>query len=340
MTTTTLTQTSYGILCVTALALVSYFVVKTPLLASAGISSLVVAIVLGIVLGNTWSYPMTWSIGIQFAAKRLLRLAIVLYGFRVSFQQMASIGVEAFIFDIIVVFSTLLIGYSVGRKYLKLDPHLSLLVSAGAAICGAAAVLAVEDVIKSESHQSAIAIGTVVLFGTVSMLLYPLLQQMGLFGFTAHQFGLFAGASIHEVAQALIAGTNIDNETGQIAVIVKMVRVLLLIPVLILLGLFNFSPVKHNRFTHHHAKKSRLTVPWFAIGFIGIIGLHSLQLLPNTIVDAINQVDLILLTMAMGAIGMETKLNKIKKVGLGPLYLAAILYAWLMGSVFVMVKLG
>jgi uncharacterized integral membrane protein (TIGR00698 family) len=334
-TQSTLTQKSYGLLFVAALATVSYVVVQTPLLASTGISSLVAAILLGMILGNSWQHPTTWSPGIQFAAKRILRMAIILYGFRVSFQQIAAVGFEALLFDTLVVCSTLVGGYWVGRKCLKLDRDIALLISAGAAICGAAAVLAVEDILKSESYKAAVAIGTVVLFGTISMLLYPLLQHAGLFGFSDNQFGMFAGASVHEVAQALVAGTNVSNEAGQIAVVVKMMRVLLLVPVLIILGFLNNDSTSN----HHHTKKSRLVIPWFAIGFIIVIGFNSLQLLPSFIVNTINQVDILLLTMAMGAIGIETKFSKIKQVGLGPLYLAMILFAWLMSSVFVMIKL-
>ena len=324
----------YGLLFVAILAFVSYGIVQLPWMAATGISSLVIAIILGIIFGNSWHHPDSWSPGIQFAAKRLLRLAIILYGFRVSFQQIASVGIEALIIDLLVVSFTILIGFFIGLKLLKLDRDLSMLISAGAAICGAAAVLAVEDILKSDPYKATIAIGTVVLFGTLSMFLYPLFQHIGLFGFSEHQFGVFAGASVHEVAQALVAGSNVSGDAGKIAVIVKMMRVLLLVPVLILLSIF------FNRATaSNQNKKSKIIIPWFAVGFVLVIGFNSLHLLPQAFVDIINQFDIILLTMAMGAIGVETKLSKIKKVGLKPLYLALILLGWLLGSVFLMVKL-
>lgn len=324
----------YGLLCVTLLALVSNILIQLPWLASSGISSLVMAIVLGIIVGNSWHHPASWSPGIQFAAKRLLRLAIILYGFRVNFQQIAFVGTDAFLIDIFVVTFTLLVGYGVGRKILKLDHDLSLLISAGAAICGAAAVLAVEDILKSEPYKAAIAIGTVVLFGTTSMFLFPALQHAGLFGFTNSQFGLFSGASIHEVAQVIVAGTNVSSESGKIAVIVKMIRVLLLVPVLFLISMLN------NRISKKaHSHKPKLVIPWFAVGFVLVIAFNSLQLVPEYLVNRINQIDTILLTMAMGAIGIETKLNKLTKVGIKPLYLATLLFIWLFGSVFLLVKL-
>lgn len=331
--TTTKHNLFYGIAFTATLALVSYGIVNLPFMTHTGISSLVIAILLGITIGNIWHHPTSWAPGIQFSAKRILRLAIILYGFRVSFQQIASVGVEALVIDVIVVSLTLFFGYHIGRKIFKLDRELSLLISAGAAICGAAAVLAVEDILKSEPFKTAVAVATVVLFGTLSMFLYPVMQKAGIFGFTQDQFGVFAGASVHEVAQAVVAGSNVSSEAGKIAVIVKMIRVLLLVPVLIILSALN------NRFHGKTDGKNKVVIPWFAIGFVCVIGFNSLHLLPTNVVNIINEIDTILLTMAMGAIGVETKFSKIKKVGIKPLYLAAILMAWLMGSVFLMVRI-
>lgn len=323
----------YGLLFIAALAIVSYLIVNLPVMAETGISSLVIAIILGMVIGNIWHHPDSLTPGIQFSTKHILRTAIIFYGFRVTFQQIASVGLQALIIDMLVVALTIILGFFVGSKILKLDRDMSLLISAGAAICGAAAVLAVEDILKSEPYKTAVAVGTVVLFGTTSMFLYPLLHHAALFGFTDNQFGVFAGASVHEVAQALVAGANVSGEIGKVAVIVKMIRVLLLVPALILISIFN------NKFSEKsHEKKPRVMIPWFAVGFILVIGFNSLNLLPTAFVNVINQFDIILLTMAMGAIGVETKLSKIKKVGIKPLYLAVILFCWLMGSVFLMVR--
>ena len=331
-------HTLNGILFVALFALSSLYLAQMPWMTKAGVSSLILAIVMGIIYSNTLRHklPNEWTPGIHFAGKSLLRLAIILYGFRVSFQQIASVGVEGVLLDIFVVVSTLLLGYWVGVKCFKLDRHLVLLISAGSAICGAAAVLAVESVLKSEAYKATIAVGTVVLFGTLAMFLYPLLQHMGIFGFSDAQYGIFAGASVHEVAQALVAGTNVSNEAGNLAVIVKMTRVLLLVPVLLFLS---FNETRVFVTTEHHRKKMPLTIPWFAIIFSVVIGFNSLQLLPASCVIFINQFDIFLLTMAMAAIGIETNINKINKVGLKPLYLAIVLFIWLTGLVYGLVKL-
>lgn len=322
-----------GVLAIALLAAISYALASIPVISALGISSLVLAIVLGIVVGNSWHHPASWTPGIQFSAKRLLRLAIILYGFRVSFQQIASVGIDALLIDIIIVAATLFVGYIIGRKLLKLDRDMALLISMGSAICGAAAVLAAEDILKSEPYKTAVAVGTVVLFGTTSMFLYPFLQHSGWLHLTTFQYGIFTGSSIHEVAQAVVAGNSVSSDAGAIAVIVKMIRVLLLVPVLLLLALFISRATQGE-----HKKKVKITVPWFAIGFLIVIGFNSLHLLSATWINIINQTDTVLLTMAMGAIGVETKLSKLKKVGLKPLYLSIFLFVWLITSALVMVQ--
>jgi uncharacterized integral membrane protein (TIGR00698 family) len=323
-----------GLLFVALFAIASLYISEMPWMAHTGISPLVIAIVIGILYSNTLHHrlPQEWIPGIQFAAKRILRLAIVLYGFRITFQQIAAVGVEGLALDSFVVASTLFLGTWLGMKLFKLDRHLALLISAGAAICGAAAVLAAEGILKSTPYKATVAVGTVVLFGTIAMFLYPLLQQAGILGFNENQFGLFVGGSIHEVAQAVVAGNNISTQAGNVAVIVKMTRVMLLVPVLLFLSYFE------NRVCAQTAEKNKIVIPWFALAFIAVIAFNSLHLLPLAFVNIINQFDIFLLAMAMTAIGMETSLNKVKKVGLQPLYLAVLLFVWLVGSVWLLVK--
>jgi len=194
--------------------------------------------------------------------------------------------------------------------------------------------LAVEDILKSEPYKATVAIGTVVLFGTLSMFLYPILQQHGVLGLTDNQYGLFIGASVHEVAQVVVAGNNISAQAGDVAVIVKMTRVLLLVPVLIGLAFFAGRFLKKEK----GKIKDQIKIPWFAVGFLAMIGFNSLHLLPVSIVNWINQIDIFLLTMAMAAIGIETNLGKIKKVGLKPIYLSVVLMGWLMGGVYLFVR--
>lgn len=322
-----------GLIFVFALAWLSQLVITIPVFTHTGLSSLIVAILLGMFIGNTWTVPAAWVHGVQFSAKRILRLAIILYGFRISFTELINVGGNAFLIAFLMVAIILSLGYFIGKKIIKLDGELSLLISIGAAICGAAAVLAVEDILKSQAHKTSVAIATVVIFGTLSMFIYPFLQHHGWLLLSANQYGIFAGASIHEVAQVVVAGSNIDDTTGQIAVVVKMMRVILLVPALILLAFLN---KKYN--VSEHEKKIKIVIPWFALGFLLVIGLHSFLITNTDFVASINQLDTFLLTMAMGAIGLETKWVKIKHVGMKPFYLASALFVCLFVSALTLVR--
>ena len=316
----------YGLSLVAAIAALAVFISLIPFIKSFAISPLVIGILLGIIIANSIRQfiPSSFLPGIVFSTKTLLRIAIVFYGFQITFQQIASVGLEGLSLSIIMLSSTMILGVLLGIKILKIDKHTAILIASGSAVCGAAAVLATEDVLKSEPHKTAIAVGTVVLFGTVSMFLYPIMYKSGLLSMDSSQFGLYVGGSIHEVAQVVAAGGAIDVVSTDTAIIVKMTRVLLIAPLLLVLGLF--LSTLHR--TENH-KKTKLVIPWFAVLFIVVAGFNSLQLLPRTLVSSINVIDTFLLTMAMTALGLETHLSKFKQSGLKPLLLAFVLFLWL-----------
>jgi uncharacterized integral membrane protein (TIGR00698 family) len=327
-----------GIILVVIVAGIATLIAQIPAVKSLAISPLVIGIALGIVIANTVrsKIPQSWLTGVLFSAKTLLRIAIVFYGFRITFQQIAEIGLEGLLVSIIMLTSTMIIGTLVGIKLLKLDRDTSILVASGSAVCGAAAVLATEDVLKSEVYKTAIAVGTVVLFGTISMFLYPILFKTGILNMQATQYGLYVGGSVHEVAQVVAAGGAIDAAASDTAVIVKMTRVMLIAPMLLILGWILAKTQNHSSDT-----KSKIVIPWFAVLFIAVAGFHSLHLLPQNIVSSINHADTFLLTMAMSALGIETHLSKFKQAGLKPVLLALIIFAWLLfGGYFVVLSLS
>ena len=324
---------SLGVLLVTLIAAIASFIAQIPAVKSLAISPLVVGILLGIIFANSIRNKISsaWLPGILFSAKTLLRIAIVFYGFRITFQQIASVGIQGLSLSVIMLTSTMLIGIVVGVKFFKLDKHTAILIASGSAVCGAAAVLATEDVLKSEPHKTAIAVGTVVLFGTISMFLFPVMFKSGILNMDYTQYGLYVGSSIHEVAQVVAAGGAIDTVSSDTAVIVKMTRVMLIAPMLLVLGLFL---VKLKSDGSH--KKTKLVVPWFAVLFILVTGFNSLDLLPIQMVSTINVVDTFLLTMAMTALGMETHLAKFKQSGIKPVLLALVLFLWLVVGGYLM----
>jgi len=313
-----------------------------------GLSPLVIGIVMGIFYANTLHnhIPDAWDTGITFSAKKILRFAIVIYGFRITFQQIMDVGMEGFLVSLIMLTSTLIFGSWLGHKIFKMEKDTSILTASGASVCGAAAVLATEPVLKAEGHKTAIAVSMVVLFGTVSMFLYPVLYSAiiqpaeGFLHMTPSQFGIYVGGTIHEVAQVVAVPFSIPNapiEMANNAVIVKMTRVIMIAPMLIILGIYlSYSARKEGGGDSPGVK---LVIPWFAVYFIGVAGFNSLGLIPENIVNIINEIDTFLLTMAMTALGMGTRFAKFKGLGLAPLYTALGMFIWLVIGGFIVTKM-
>lgn len=298
------------------------------------LSPLVVGIIIGMVYANTLrpALPENWNPGIAFCSKRILRIGIVLYGFRLSFQDVAAVGLPAVAVDAIVVAGTIGLGLAVGRL-LKMDRETALLTSCGSAICGAAAVMGVDGAIRPQSYKTAVAVSTVVIFGTIAMFLYPVIFRSGILDLDASQMGMMSGATIHEVAHVVGAGNAIGPEASNTAIIVKMIRVMMLVPVLLVIAFMSAG-----RAAGADGKKGKITVPWFAVLFLVVIGFNSLNLLPEWLVAFINEADTFLLTMAMTALGMDTSFDKFKKAGLKPFLLAFVLFVWLMAAGYLLVK--
>ncbi len=331
-----------GILFVALMAVAVVQLSDLPLIHRLGFSPLVVGIVCGMLYGNflRGTMPVEWNAGITFTAKRLLRLAVAFYGLNISVQQIVAVGLPGLAVSVAIVLGTLLIGAFVGQRLLGLDRDTALLTASGSAICGAAAVLAFESALRSEPHKSAVAVATVVLFGTLSMFLYPVFYHAGWLHFAdSHALGIYIGGTIHEVAQVVGAASNIDPATTEVATIVKMTRVVLMVPVLLVLGLWLAS---RTRAAGQDGKQgaAKLPIPWFAVGFLVLGLVNSLGVLPEWLVTAVRRLDVFALAMAMTAMGIETRFAQIRKAGPRVLVLGAILYVWLILGGYAIVQLA
>jgi uncharacterized integral membrane protein (TIGR00698 family) len=337
-----------GILFVAIFAAAATYIAGLGPVKALGLSPLVIGIVMGIFYANTLhnQTPPEWQTGITFSAKKILRFAIVLYGFRITFQQIADVGMDGFLVSLIMLTTTLILGSWVGTKIFGMEKDTSILTASGAAVCGAAAVLATEPVLKAEEYKTAVAVSMVVLFGTISMFLYPVLyttiieQATGFLHMTAREFGIYVGGTIHEVAQVVAVPASVPGaptEMADAAVIVKMTRVIMIAPMLIVLGLYLAWSAKKEG--GEAGGKTKLVIPWFAVYFIMVAGFNSFHLLPLALVDVINEVDTFLLTMAMTALGMGTIFSKFKGLGLAPIYTAAVMFGWLVIGGFVITKM-
>ena len=297
-----------------------------PAIAGAGFSALTLAILFGMVVGNT-VYPKIWQPcdgGVIFAKQHLLRLGIILYGFRLTFAQIADVGVSGILIDVLTLSSTFFIACFLGQKVFGLDKHTSWLIGAGSSICGAAAVLASEPVVKAEASKVTVAVATVVIFGTIAIFLYPAMYPLLAHWFTPETYGIYMGSTMHEVAQVVAAGHAVSPDAENAAVIAKMLRVMMLAPFLLFLAarVKQLTPAVNG-------EKSKITIPWFAIMFILLAVFNSFHLLPKAVVEMLVTLDTVLLAMAMAALGVTTHVSALKKAGAKPLLMALMLFVWL-----------
>ncbi len=343
-------NTLHGILLIALFSCAAFYIAEIPFVRSLSFSPLIVGIILGMLYANSLRnrLPETWVPGIKFCTKQVLRAGIVLYGFRLTLNQVAAVGLPAVVIDVIIITGTIFLGLWLGRL-LKLDRDTSLMTATGSAICGAAAVLGAEPVVKCESHKTAIAVSTVVIFGTISMFLYPILYRAGLLDALGDTgAAIYTGSTLHEVAHVAGAGNAMDPTDSLgiagTATITKMIRVMMLAPVLVVMS---FALAGRGKGANgEKAGKSKITIPWFAFGFIAVICLNSLlQYLcgVETVKEiplngAIEYVDTFLLTMAMTALGTDTSVEKFRQAGAKPFVLALLLYVWLVVGGYLLVK--
>lgn len=292
-------------------------------------SPLIWAIVVGALLANTVRIPAVLAPGITFSSKNLLRLAVGLLGLRLGLAQVASVGVKGLVVVLVAVASTFAVTIWLSRRF-GLSRTLGTIIAAGTSICGAAAVVAVAGVIDPKEEETAVGVGTVTALGTVAMLSYPLIGR--LFGMSADAFGLWAGASIHEVAQVVAAAFAFDPANAvETATVVKLGRVLTLAPIAVMLSL-----AFRNRREGGAAKVS--PVPWFVALFIAMVVVRSVGVLPEHLVKSLVTADTMLLTVAMAGLGLDLRWAKVRAAGVRPLYVAAIASLFMAVSTLALVR--
>ncbi|MEG0922546.1 MAG: YeiH family protein [Comamonas sp.] len=328
-----------GLLLCGAIAWIASELAALPWFRNHGLSGLTIAIVIGMLIGNTvYSWVQTpASAGVGLTKQKLLRLGIILYGLRLTFQDIGGLGISGVAIDAIVLASTFVMAQWLGQRWLGLDPRTAILVGAGSSICGAAAVLATAPVAKARPDDVAVAIATVVVFGTIGTFLYPAFYQWNLdaqwINLPESVYGIWVGSTVHEVAQVVAAGEAISKNAADMAVVAKMGRVMMLAPFLIILSAWlakrEGDAVQTDANSNQQSLWSRVSIPWFALGFIAVAGIHSLGVIPPAALAAGVQLDNVLLTMAMAALGLTTHVRAVKAAGVKPLLLAMILFVWL-----------
>lgn len=326
-----LVATLPGVLLTAAIAALSFGLRELPHVAI--LSPMILSIVLGMVLHNVVGTPAGAQAGVKFSLRQVLRFAIILLGLQLSAAQVAEVGARG----VTVIAATLVATFAftiwLGRA-IGVDRKLAELIAAGTSICGASAVIATNTVTRAPDEDVAYAVACVTVFGSVAMLAYPLLP--GLLHLDAHAFGLWAGASIHEIAQVVAAAFQDGPRSGEFGTIAKLSRVMMLAPVVITLGLI---ARQRSRQSGTRAGSASVPLPWFVLGFIALVGLNSSVVIPAEARAVVVAITTFLLSMALAAMGLETDIRKLRAKGLRPLLLGVAAFIFIASFSLVLVKL-
>ena len=287
----------------------------------AALSPLIVAIVLGMAIRNVAGPIAIAKPGITFSLRRVLRFAIVLLGMQLTIWQVMEIGPTGFAIIVATLVSSFVFIKATGRA-LGVDRKLAELIAAGTSICGASAVIATNTVTRAHEEDVAYAIACVTVFGSIAMLLLPVLAPM--LDLAPNLYGLWAGATIHEVAQVVAAAFQGGEVAGQFGTVAKLSRVMLLAPLILALG---FMQMRRARSEPQGG--AGVPVPWFVFGFIAMMLVNSVVSVPADIHSGIVTATSFLLAAALAAMGLETDIGKLRAKGIRPLALGAI------GTVFI-----
>ncbi|HEY5946091.1 MAG TPA: putative sulfate exporter family transporter [Kofleriaceae bacterium] len=333
----------YGLLLSLVIAIVSYqlytaplppFSIGTP--ARHPIDAMLIAIVIGMLIRNSIGVSARFAAGIRYAVVSIMPLGIVLMGARLNFFDVVRTSVTALIISVICVCVALTLTIWLCRR-VGVGQKLGILIGVGTAICGGTAIAVAAPVIEADDGDTAFGIATVTLFGMVAVFVLPLLGQ--LFGMTQLEFGVWAGTSVHATPQVVATGFAYGPQAGDVATIVKLVRVLLLAPVVIGLGIW-YARQKRQQQIAHVTKIGNFTTlfPPFILGFVLLALANTLHLLPDftlhlqdsvlwdhqdlrvVLAKLVTWVSTFLLTVSMAGVGLGVDVRGLAKVGLGALY--------------------
>jgi uncharacterized integral membrane protein (TIGR00698 family) len=278
---------------------------ETRIFAHAVVEALVLAILIGMIVRLAWEPGERWQPGIRFSGKQLLEAAIVLLGASVDLPLLLRAGAPLVIAILAVVVTGLTCGYGIGRM-LGLNPRLSTLIACGNAICGNSAIAAVAPVIGAEKEDVASSIAFTAVLGVVVVLTLPLLIPV--LGLSHYEYGVLAGMTVYAVPQVLAATFPVSALSGEVATLVKLVRVLLLGPVVV------FFAVRHRKIGEERISPGSF-IPWFIVGFLVLAAARSLGIIPAEVAAPVREVSRWMTVAAMAALGLGVDVRILGRVG-------------------------
>lgn len=302
---------AFGIGLTLVIALVAKYLASFPFLSIMG--QLVIAIIIGIVWRASVGVSDTTSYGTDFSCKKLLRFGIILLGMRLNLMDIVDAGPRVFLMAVIVIVFAISVVYGLARLF-KVDKRLSILTACGTAICGAAAVVAIAPQIKAKDEETAIGAAIVAILGTIFTLLYTFLYPY--LGLSDLGYGLFSGATLHEIAHVIAAADAGGDAAVDMAVIVKLTRVALLVPVAILIGFWTNQAERKKQVGEAKASWKSIPIPWFILGFLLVSGANSFGIVSVPVASGIVTIAYMLIAMAMAGLGLNVDLAAFKRLGM------------------------
>lgn len=274
------------------------------------------AIMIAVLYRNIFGYPETIRAGIAFSSKRLLRIAIILYGLKLNIAIILHDGIGLLFKDAIVIMGTILLMMGIAKLF-KANKYISLLLGVGTGVCGAAAIAAIAPIIKAKDEDTAISVGIIALIGTVFAVVYTVIRPC--LPFDAVQYGIWSGMSLHEVAHVALATNPAGEEAIAFGLLTKLGRVFLLVPLC-----FIFIILMKNKSAGQENESTKIEFPWFLVGFIlcSIIGSYLFGhfiMVPAYVMEGISIVTTWLLTAAMVGLGLNVRFNDLRTKSIRPL---------------------
>lgn len=311
-----------GIALSAALATAAFLLADTPFVKDTlHVSALLLVILLGMALRSVFAMPAWAAPGVRVAQRPILRWAVAGLGFRLSLGEIVRIGGPALGVVVVSTLVALVFGVWVGKR-LGLESRFATLLSVGGGICGASAVVAADSVVQAEKKDSALALGIITLLGTVGIVIYPLIGRAA--GMSDFLYGVWDGASLHEMAQVVAAGAGFSKEATGIATVVKLVRITLLAPVVFYLAWQVRAAAKKQAaggaVGTATAKSTQVSLlPWFLVLFVVFAALNSTGWIPADTVKLLQRADTWLLCVGMAGVGLQTSFADLGKAGMAPI---------------------
>lgn len=320
----------YGVAFCTALSAIAIVSADIPWVKNnLHVGALLIVIVLGMLWRSVLPVANVLQPGIKFAQRPILRAAVAGLGFKLSLVEISKIGLSAFAVVVVGTGVSLFVGYWIARR-LGIGEKLAALLSVGTSVCGASAIVAADSVLEAERAEPAYALGIITLFGTIGILVYP--QIWLSLGMNEFQYGVWNGASLHEMAQVVAAGDAVSELATSVATTAKLERILLLAPIVFLLAVW-----MRKRGLHAGQAKAPLA-PWFLVLFVVFAAINSTGWLSKSWIDVLQKIDLWLLCVGMAGVGLQAGFKELRGAGWRPLLAGALQWVLIAAVALVLTK--